>query len=73
MLVSIQQSDLNIYMYSFHIRFHYGLSQDTEYYSLCCTIGPYCLGILYTVMCMKSPFFKEDDDSKSQESLLIGE
>ena len=34
----------------FHILFHYGLSQDIEYSSLCCTVGPYCLFILYIVV-----------------------
>ena len=31
----------------FHILFHYGLSQDMEYSSLCYTVGPCCLSILY--------------------------
>ena len=37
-----------VYIYIlFHILFHYGLSQDIEYSSLCYTIGPCCLSILY--------------------------
>ena len=36
----------------FHILFHYGLSQDIEYSSLCCTIGPCCLSILYVIVCI---------------------
>ena len=31
----------------FHILFHYGLSQDMEYSSLCYTVGPCCLSILF--------------------------
>ena len=41
----------HLYRYTFfHILFHYGLSQDIEYSSLCCTVGPYCLFILYIVV-----------------------
>ena len=29
----------------FYILFHYGLSQDIKYSSLCCTVGPCCLSI----------------------------
>ena len=36
----------HIYILS-HILFHYGLSQDIEYSSLCYTVGPCCLSILY--------------------------
>ena len=31
----------------FHILFHYGLSQDIEYSSMCNTVGTSCLSILY--------------------------
>ena len=34
----------NIYIL-FHILFHYGLSQDTEYSSLCYTVGHCCLSM----------------------------
>ena len=35
---------INIHIYFlFQILFHYKLLQDTEYSSLCYTIGPYCL------------------------------
>ena len=37
---------LHIYIL-FHILFHYGLLQDIEYSSLCYTVGPCCLSILY--------------------------
>ena len=41
-------SVLCIYTHSFlRILFHYGLSQDMEYSSLCYTVGPCCLSILY--------------------------
>ena len=36
---------IQLYMYIhilFHIIFFYGLSQDIEYSSLCCIVGPYC-------------------------------
>ena len=36
----------------FHILFHYSLLQDTEYSSLCYTIGPCCLSILYIIVCI---------------------
>ena len=36
----------------FHIPFHYGLSQDIEYSSLCSTVGPCCLSILYIIVCI---------------------
>ena len=43
---------INIYTYVlFQILFHYRLLQDTEYSSLCYTVGP-CLPILYTVVCI---------------------
>ena len=35
----------------FYILFHYGLSQDIEYSSLCYTVGPCCLSILYMCIC----------------------
>ena len=39
-----------IYIHSFfNILFHHGLSQDIEYSSLCYTIGPCCLSILYII------------------------
>ena len=38
----IQQNDSVIYIY---ILFHYGLSQDIVYSSLCYTVGPCCLSI----------------------------
>ena len=44
----VLQSDsvIHTFMHSFlEIIFHYGLSQDIEYYSLCYTVGP-CLSIL---------------------------
>ena len=36
----------------FHSLFHYGLSQDTEYSSLCYTVGPCCSSILYIIVCI---------------------
>ena len=39
-----------IYIY-FQILFHYRLLQDIEYSSLCYTVGPCCLPILYILVC----------------------
>ena len=39
----------------FHILFHGGLSQGIEYSSLCSTVGPYCLSVLYIVAGICSP------------------
>ena len=36
----------------FQILFHYRLLQNTEYSSLCYTVGPCCLPILYIVVCI---------------------
>ena len=36
----------------FHVFSHYGLSQDTEYNSLCYTLVPSCLSILYKIVCL---------------------
>ena len=47
MLISIvQQSDSVIHIY---ILFHYGLSQDIEYRSLCFMVGPCCLYIYTSI------------------------
>ena len=44
---------LYIYIYIlFYILFHYGLSQNIEYSSLCYTVGLCCLSILYTIVCI---------------------
>ena len=49
----VQQSDSALYIYIlFQILFHYSLLQDIEYSSLCCTVGPCCLSILYIVVCI---------------------
>ena len=39
----------------FHILFHYGLSQDIYYSSLCYTIGPYCLSTVYISVASVNP------------------
>ena len=38
--------------FSFWILFHYWLLRDIEYSSLCYTVGPCCLSILYIVVCI---------------------
>ena len=44
---------LHIYIYIlFQILFYYRLLQDIEHGSLCYTVGPYCLSILYIVVCI---------------------
>ena len=46
LIYALQQSDLVIHIHAFflNILFYDGLSQETEYSSLCCTIGP-CLSV----------------------------
>ena len=45
-----------IYIYIlFQILFHYRLLQDIEYSSLCYTVGPSSLSILYIVVCIYQP------------------
>ena len=39
-----------IYTYIFHILFHYGLLQDIECSSLCYTVSPCCLSVLYIIV-----------------------
>ena len=36
----------------FHILFYYDLLQDTEYSSLCYTVGPCCSPVSYIVVCI---------------------
>ena len=51
----LAQIDSVIHIYIlFHILFHYGLSQDIEYTSFCYRVGPYCLSILYIIVCICS-------------------
>ena len=42
LISSVQQSDsvVCVYMFFFILSFHHGLSQDTDYSSLCYTVGP---------------------------------
>ena len=45
-------TQLHICIHSFfHILFHYGLSQDIEYSSLCYTVGPYNFWMLRSKKC----------------------
>ena len=42
-----------VYIYIlFLVLFHYRLLQDIEYSSLCYTVGPCCLSILYIYYCV---------------------
>ena len=54
MLVSgVQLSDAVIHTYLyilFHVLFYYGLLQNIEYSSLCYTVEPYCLSLLYIIV-----------------------
>ena len=36
----------------FQILFYHRLLQDIEYSPLCYTVGPFCLPILYTLVCI---------------------
>ena len=61
LISTIQQSDSVIYRHththththtqSFSYFFHYGLSQGIEYISLCYTVGPCCLSVLFITVC----------------------
>ena len=65
LISTIQKSDSVICMYiyiythtyihSLNIPFHYGLSQDIEYSSLCYIARPYCLAILYIIAYICQP------------------
>ena len=53
LLSAVQQSDSVIHIYIlFYILFHYGLSQDVEYSSLCSKVGPCCFSIFYIIVCV---------------------
>ena len=53
LISAVQHSDSVIHIcILFHILFHYGLSQDIEYSSLCHRVGPCCLSILYIIICI---------------------
>ena len=42
-----------IYTHSFsYISFLHGLSRETGYSSLCCTVGPHCLSIINVIVCI---------------------
>ena len=54
---AVQHGDsvTHIYTVFFNILFHRGLSQDSEYSSLCYTLGPCCLPILNEIACIHQP------------------
>ena len=52
LISSEQQSDSVIQIFLFQILFHYSLLQYIEYSSLCSTVGPCWLSILYIVVCI---------------------
>ena len=53
LISAVQQRDSVVPMYIlFHVLFHYGLSQEIEYGSLCSTVGPCYLFILYVIVCI---------------------
>ena len=52
---SVIHIDIYVYIYIytlFFIFFSIMVSQDIEYSSLCYTVGPYCLFILYIKVCI---------------------
>ena len=55
LLSAIQQSDSVIHVYILLNIHHYNLSQDIEYSSLCYTVGPYYLSILYVIVWSANP------------------
>ena len=48
--VACGSSEASSHSIIFHTLFHLGLSRDTEYRSLCYTVGPYCLSIQYIIV-----------------------
>ena len=54
---AVQQSDEVIHIHTFfsYILFHYVLSQEIGYSSLCYTVGPCCLSILNVIVCIYQP------------------
>jgi len=63
LISAVQQRDsiIHIYIYIlFHILFHYGLSQDLEYRSLCYTVGT-CLSILYITVVILALTYKSSN------------
>ena len=55
MLISAVQHSHSVYIYMdivFHTLSHYDLSQDIKYSSLCYSVGPCCLSILYIIACI---------------------
>ena len=52
LISAVQQSDsvIHIYTFFFNILFHYGLSQEIGYSSLCYTVAPCCLSILNVIV-----------------------
>ena len=49
-LIAIQQSDFVAHTLFF--TFHYGLSLDIEYSSLCYRVGPCFSSVLYIIVCI---------------------
>ena len=41
-----------VYVFFFPILFYYGLSQEIVYSSLCYSVGPCCVSILYIRICI---------------------
>ena len=55
LISAVQQSDqLNTYLPYFLTLFHYDISQNIEYSSLCYTVQPHCLSVLYMIACICS-------------------
>ena len=50
LITAVQQSASVLHRYTllFHALFHYNLSRDIEYSSLCCAVGPCCVSIVCT-------------------------
>ena len=76
------QSDsvIHIIILFIHVVFHYGLSQDTEYSSLCSTVEPYYLSILYITVwiyelifsCRLQSPFRSDTIEDGHSILRVG-
>ena len=73
LISAVQWSDSVMYVYTFFFIFslHYGLSQDIEYSSLCFTVGPCCLSLIYKVLCICQMSFSISSSLNGASSRLV--
>jgi len=78
LISAVEQSDsvihyIYIHIHFFYILFHYGLSQNIEYSSLCYTVGPCCSSTLYLIVFNKFIKEKEFSDSTCEYCVLTSQ